>query len=103
GEFPSAPGLRPHAAALPRQRGSEAHGARGAEPLVVAGAHDVRPAGRRLDPFHGLTALEDQTLLERRAAPEIRRFHRTAGEILRARRARSRTALGRAEAASRVR
>ena len=51
GELPSAPGLRHHAAALPRQRGAEAHGARGAESLVVAGAHDVRPAGRRTRPI----------------------------------------------------
>ena len=29
-------------------RGAEAHGAGGAEPLVVAGAHDVRPLGRAI-------------------------------------------------------
>ena len=64
--------------------GAKAHGAGGARPLVVARAHDVRPPGRRLDALHRLAALEDQALLERRAAAEIRRLHRAAGEIPRA-------------------
>ena len=37
----------------------------GAQPLVVAGAHDVRASGRRLDAQHRFAALEDQALLER--------------------------------------
>ena len=42
--LPPAPGLRDHADAVPRQRGAEGDGAGRAEPLVVAGADDVRPA-----------------------------------------------------------
>ena len=63
---------------------AEGDGAGRAEPLVVAGADDVRsarpgePAQRRFD------QLEDQALLQRRAAPEIRRCHGAAGAIPRA-------------------
>ena len=62
--LPSAPGLRDHADAVARQRGTEGDGAERARSLVVAGADDVRsarsgePAQRHLDP------MEDQALLQ---------------------------------------
>ncbi len=48
-------------------------------PLVVPGAGDVRPAGRRLHPLRALDGLADQALLQRRAAPALRRHVRTSG------------------------
>ena len=51
-----------------------AHGAGRAQPLVVAVADDVRPVGRRFEAQRAVDALEDQALLERRAAAEVRRL-----------------------------
>jgi hypothetical protein len=50
-ELSPAPGLRDHDASGRRHARAEAHGARCAEPLVVALADDVRPAGRQ-EPEH---------------------------------------------------
>src|SRR5690606_41296804 len=70
GELPPAPGLRNHAAALARNIRAEAHGAGGARPLVVAVADDVRPTGCGIEAHCAIHAMEDQTLQQRRAAPE---------------------------------
>ena len=51
------------------------------EPLVVAVADDVRPARHGEPALPTVDALEDQALLQRRAAPEIRRRDRAAGAI----------------------
>ena len=44
----------------------KAHGAGCARPLVVAVAHDVRPAGRRVDPHAAIDGMEDQASDQRR-------------------------------------
>ena len=83
GELPPAPGLRHHDEALRRHAGAEGDGAGRAEPLVVAVADDVRPAGRRLGPQRAVDAVEDQDGLQRRAAPALRRPDRAAGRVSR--------------------
>src|SRR5580704_15982581 len=94
GILPPAPGLRDHAEAVARLGRAEGDGAGRAEPLVVAGVDDVRsarpgePTQRRFD------QVEDQALLQRRAAPEIRRCHGAAGAIPRADHSRSRHEAG---------
>ena len=81
GELPPAPGLRDHADALPRQRRAEGDGAGCAEPLVVAVADDVR-ALRQGEPALGRHhEMEDQALLQRRPAPEVRRCDGAAGPL----------------------
>src|SRR5205085_666850 len=77
-----APSLRRKAALLAKVQDE---GAGCAEPLVVALAHDVRPVRRAEPSFRRLDALEGQALLERRAAPEVRRRGRAAGTASRAR------------------
>ena len=47
-------------------------------------ADDVRAAGRRLHPLRAVDGLEDQALLQRRAAPALRRHVRPAGRDPRA-------------------
>ena len=64
-----------------------AHGTAGAAgdgpgrggPLVVPVAGDVRPARRRLDPLRAVDGLEDQAVLQRRAAAALRGHVRAAG------------------------
>ena len=85
---PPAAGLRDHGDALARHRGAEGDGAGRAQPVVVAGADDVRPARLRVDPQRHVDALEDQALHQRRAAAEVRRRDRAAGGVPRAARAR---------------
>ncbi len=80
-------------------RGAAADGAGRARPLVVAVAHDVRPVGQRFEAQRPVDALEDQALLERRAAPEVRRHDRAAGRLPRPQGAGSRARLGRGRAA----
>ena len=67
-----------------RHRRAEGDGAGRAEPLVVAGADDVRSARPGQPAQRHLDQVEDQALLQRRAAPEIRRCHRAAGAVSRA-------------------
>ena len=65
-------------------RGSEEQKAmaqRRARSLVVAGADDVRPARPGQPAQRHLDEVEDQALLQRRAAPEVRRRHGAAGAI----------------------
>ena len=64
--------------------GAEGDGAGRAEPLVVAGADDVRSARPGQPAQRHLDQMEDQALLQRRAAPEVRRCHRAAGAVPRA-------------------
>ena len=64
-----------------RHRRAEGDGAGRAESLVVAGADDVRPARQGQPARRHLHQMEDQALLQRRAAPEIRRCHRAAGAV----------------------
>ena len=65
-------------------RGAEGDGAGRAQPLVVAVAHDVRPAGRRERAQRAVGALEDQAPVQRRAAPALRRPDGAAGGVPRA-------------------
>ena len=80
-ELPPAPGVRDHADAGARQRRAARHGPGCPQPLVVAVDHDVRPERRGLQAHRAVDALEDQALQQRRAAPEVHRFHRAAGAI----------------------
>src|SRR5256886_16497783 len=57
------------------------YGAGCAEPLVVALDHDVRAERCRLQAHRPVDALEDQALQQRRAAPEIYRYHGAAGAV----------------------
>ena len=88
GKLPPAPGLRDHADPVPRHAGAEGDGAGRAGPLVVAGDDDVRAAGRREPAQRHQHGVEDQALLQRRAAAEIRRRDGAAGRRARHRRAR---------------
>ena len=81
GELPPAPGLRDHGDAVPGQRGAEGDGAGRAEPLVVAVADDVRPVRQGEPALHRHHEMEDQALLQRRPAPEVRRRDRAAGPL----------------------
>ena len=54
-------------------------GAGRGEPLVVAVADDVRPAGRRVGALRAVDGLEDQAAFQRRAAPALRGHLRPAG------------------------
>ena len=84
-KFPSAPGLRDHGHAVPRRHArTESDGAGCAEPLVVAGADDVRPLRQGQPAHRQVDALEDQALHQRRAAAEIRRCDRAARPLSRA-------------------
>ena len=51
------------------------------EPLVVAVADDVRPAGCRERAQRAVGAVEDQALVQRRAAPALRRPDGAAGRV----------------------
>ena len=85
-ELSSAPGLRDHGLALPRRHAcAEGDGAGCAEPLVVAGADDVRSLRQGFAAHRQVDALEDQALHQRRAAAEIRRCDGAAGPLSRAR------------------
>ena len=60
--------------------GAARHGAGRGQPLVVAGAGDVRPARRRQPQQRARHALGHQAHQQRRPAPEVRGRHRAAGE-----------------------
>src|SRR6266404_8568611 len=64
-ELPSATGLRPDDASRAGHGGTKAHGAGGAQSLVVARPHDVRTFRRQFHAQRRIAALEDQALLER--------------------------------------
>ena len=66
---------------------AEADGAGRARSLVVAGAHDVRAAGREVAELGAVDALADQARLERHAPAEVRRRDHRAGRGDRAHRA----------------
>ncbi len=70
------------------------------EPLVVAVADDVRPAGRRERAQRAVGAVEDQAPVERRAAPALRRPDGAAGGLPRHHDARSRPRSGTTSAAT---
>src|SRR5205823_5111353 len=78
GELSPAPGVRDHADAGAGERRATGDGAGCAEPLVVALDHDVRAERCRLQAHRPVDALEDQALQQRRAAPEIHRYHGAA-------------------------
>ena len=65
------------------------------EPLVVAEPDDVRPARHRVAEHRAVDALGHQADQQRRAAPEVRRRDRRAGQDARRHAARSRSALER--------
>ena len=79
GVVPPAAGLRAAAGDGARHRRAAGDGAGGDEPLVVAVADDVRPAGRRLAEHAAVDGLGDQAAHQRRAAPALRRHDRAAG------------------------
>ena len=62
--IPPAAGLRDHGDALARHGRAKGDGAGRAEPLVVAGADDVRAARRRQPAQRHLDEVEDQALLQ---------------------------------------
>ena len=62
-------------------RRAEGDGAGRAQPLVVALAHDVRAARCRERAQRAVGALEDQALVQRRAAPALRRPDGAAGGL----------------------
>ena len=98
GVVPPAAGLRDPPHALPRHAGPAGDGAGRRRPLLVAGADDVRPARRRLAQLRAVDGVGHQALLQRRAAPALRRHDRAAGRGARADAARPRPALERRDA-----
>src|SRR6202035_760815 len=72
GILPPAPGLRDHGDPGARLGRAEGDGAGCAESLVVAGADDVRAARPGEPARRYLDQMEDQALLQRRTAPEVR-------------------------------
>jgi ring-1,2-phenylacetyl-CoA epoxidase subunit PaaA len=67
---------------LPRHAGAEGDGAGRAQPLVVAVAHDVRAARRRV--VHSAQSRNGRSSsVQRRAAPALRRPDRAAGGLSR--------------------
>ena len=71
-------------------RRAEGDGAERARSLVVAGADDVRAARQGEPAQRHLDQMEDQALLQRRAAAEIRRCDGAAGAVSRSDHSRSR-------------
>ena len=78
--------------------GAAGDGAGRRRPLLVAVADDVRPARRRLAQLRAVDGVGDQAVLQRRAAPALRRHDRAAGRGARADAARPRPALERRDA-----
>jgi hypothetical protein len=79
GVLPPAPGVRDPPRTHERDRGAARDGAGVGRSLVLAGAHDVRAARRRLTQLGAVDGVEDQAVLERRAAAALRRHARAAG------------------------
>src|SRR5487761_2476193 len=79
--LPSAAGLRDHGDAFARLGRAEGDGAGRAEPLVVAGADDVRTARPGESAQRQLDEMEDQAFFQRRAAAKIRRCDGAAGAV----------------------
>ena len=73
GVLPPAAGLRAAAHDDARHRRAARDGAGRDQPLVVAVADDVRPAGRRVAEHRAVDALADQAAHQRRAAAAVRR------------------------------
>ena len=94
GVVPPAAGLRDPAHPGARHPRAEGDGPGRGRPLVVPVAGHVRPAGRRLHPLRPVDGLEDQALLQRRAAPALRRHVRPAGRDPRAAHSPTRTCAG---------
>ena len=69
-------------------------------PLLVAVADDVRPARRRLAELRAVDGVGHQAVLQRRAAPALRRHDRAAGRGARADAARPRAPVERRDAAT---
>src|SRR5262249_30397631 len=67
------------------------NGARRVESLVVADADDVRATRRRIGALGAVDAMETETPIERRVAPEVRRSNRAASRVPRTNDSRSRT------------
>ena len=99
---PPAAGLRHHDVACARHAGAEGDGAGRAQPLVVAVADDVRPAGRRERAQRAVGGVEDQAPVERRAAAALRRPDGAAGGIPRHHGARSAISSGTRSAATTI-
>ena len=79
GVVPPAAGLRDPARAHAGHARAAADGAGLGRPLVLARAHDVRPARRPVAELGAVDGVEHQALLQRRAAPALRRHARAAG------------------------
>ncbi|CAA9322001.1 MAG: 1,2-phenylacetyl-CoA epoxidase, subunit A, partial [uncultured Gemmatimonadaceae bacterium] len=103
GELPPAAGLPVARHALPGHGRAEGDGAGRARPVVVAVAHDVRPAGRRVGAQRAVGQVEDQAVHQRRAAAALRGPDGAAGRVPGAHRARPEPALERRARALRLR
>ena len=103
-EFSPAPGLRDHADALARGTPEQRAMAQDAlnrwwwPSIMMFG-----PSDARLQAHGAVDALEDQALHQRRAAPEVHRYHRAAGGVPRTDDSRSAAALERGERSTTIR
>ncbi len=80
GVVPPAPGLRAAGDDDARHRRAARDGAGVGQPLLVAGAHDVRPARRRLTQHRPVDGVGHQAQHQRRPAPAHGRHDRAAGQ-----------------------
>ena len=78
GVVPPAAGLRDPPHALARHARAEGDGPGCRQPLLVAVADDVRPAGRRLAELRPVDGVGHQAVQQRRAAAALRRHDRAA-------------------------